>query len=154
MYLLVIHWEPMCLTQICNICAILGTNFDPKAVAGRYELTYSTGNTDNTTVECDGTVTWLGNTITDQLYPAGSGLPENRAAQNSDPNYQAEDGWYFRIWERDTAWEFVRFSDGHMTIRHFCAERTRCPGESPEGSSQYYSGAKTRRQPFKCSGKQ
>ena len=54
-----------------------------------------------------------------ELYLAGSGLPETRKEQNSDPNYSIVDGWYFRAWDRDLAWEFVRFVNGQMEVDHF-----------------------------------
>ena len=33
---------------------------------------------------------------------------------------QAEDGWWFRPWNRDDAYEFVKFTiDGAMVVHHF-----------------------------------
>ena len=130
------------------------TGFDFKSWAGRYDSCYTDGQRDTTIINCDGSITWKGNMITSQLYPAGSGLPLSRAHQNRDPNYQATDGWFFRIWERLEAWEFVRFSNGKMTIRHFCEEKHWCDRSSPEGSAHYHSGATTNRQAKACAGKQ
>ena len=43
-------------------------------------------------MDCDGNITWRGNKLKGKLYLAGSKLPVDRAAQNNDPNYKAEDG--------------------------------------------------------------
>lgn len=52
--------------------------------------------------------------------PAGSQKPESRARQNNNADYQAEDGWWFRPWNRDDAYEFVKFTiDGAMVVHHF-----------------------------------
>jgi len=38
-------------------------------------------------------MTWHENQLKRKLYPAGSKLPSDRAAQNNDPNYKADDGY-------------------------------------------------------------
>ena len=54
-----------------------------EAVAGTYYQSYSGGHIDSTVVSCVGTMTWRASTMQGELYSAGTGLPPERAAQNS-----------------------------------------------------------------------
>ena len=130
------------------ICGTAGADYDAKDFAGQYDQVYSNGHTDGTTVECDGSINWRASKLNGKLYLAGSKLPSDRAAQNNDPNYQASDGWFFRPWDRDQAWEFVKFSDGQMIVNHFCTDG--CKDTSPEGSSNYCCGSTSQRKPTLC----
>ena len=123
---------------------------DPKVYSGTYVQTYSNGHKDSTTVACDGAMTWRANKLTGKLYPAGSKLPSDRAAQNNDPNYQAKDGWYFRAWDRPKAWEFVKFENGNMIVHHFCTDSKVCNKKSPQGSAKYCCGSSSTRVPMYC----
>ena len=50
-----------------------------------------------------------------------------------DTNYQ---GWYYRTWDRDAAWEYWRFtSKGEFEVHHFCTDG--CGDTSPLGSPNY-----------------
>ena len=120
------------------------------SLAGNY---YIGGSGSATQITCDGRMIWhYGGLTLNSPYPAGSRLPANRADQNDDPNYQASDGWFFRGWIRNTAWEFVRFHDGKMTVRHFCSEGRRygCDIRSPEGSPLMHHDATVPRVPTPC----
>ena len=91
------------------------------------------------------------NKLSGVFYPAGSKTPGARgAAQNNDPNYQAKDGWYWRPWDREKAWEFVRFFDGKMEVHHFCTDSAVCNKKSPRGSAKYCCGSTSARQPTSC----
>ena len=129
-----------------------GADFDAKDFAGRYDQTYSNGHKDSTTVECSGNVKWRASKLNGKLYLAGSKLPAARAAQNNDPNYQAADGWFFRPWDRPLAWEFVRFYNGQMIVRHFCTDSGVCNKKSPEGSSRFCCGSSSVRKALYCGG--
>ena len=121
--------------------------------AGHYDQAYSNGHHDSTDVECNGNVKWYETKkLSGKMYPAGSGLPADRAAQNNNPIYQAADGWFFRTWDRATAWEFVKFDGDQMIVRHFCAEKDGCRLTSPEGSGGYCCGSTSKRQPTACKG--
>lgn len=142
-------------SYVCALGHILTTTnatTSTKALAGTYVQTYSNGHKDSTTVACDGTMTWSGNKLKGKMYPAGSKLPASRAAQNNDPNYQAKDGWYFRPWDRASAWEFVKFENGNnMIVHHFCAE-SGCTKKSSRGSGKYCCGSTSKRVPIYCGG--
>ena len=131
-----------------TVCA----GFDAKDFAGQYDQVYSDGREDNTTVECNGKMTWAGGKLSGKLIPAGSKLPPHRADQNNDTHYQAADGWLFRPWDRAAAWEFVKFSNGQMIVHHFCSDSDLCNKTSPQGSGQYFSGSASERKPTYCAG--
>ena len=144
---------PLQCMHLCTYaCVTSGGDYDAKAFAGRYDLVYTSGVTDTTTVECDGNVKWRENSLNGKLHLAGSKLPADRAAQNNDPNYQAADGWFFRPWSRPTAWEFVRFPNGQMIVHQFCSDGI-CTGKSPEGSANFCCQSTGERKPTTCAGK-
>jgi len=69
------------------------------------------------TLDCDNKyVSFTGEELAQQgdynpnfLVPAGTGSPKKFAKRNSDPNYGANKGWFFRIANDDgTAWEYVK----------------------------------------------
>lgn len=121
-------------------------------VAGKYDQTYTNGFRDLNTVSCDGTMVWRNNTLSGKLTPSGSQLPPRRASQNNDPNYSAEDGWHFREWDHDEAWEFVRFLHGQMEVDHFCKDPNLCNGTSPQGSPNFCCSSLSSRQRVSCEG--
>ena len=133
-----------------DVCETVCADYNLKSFAGYYDQAYSNGHHDSTTVGCDGNVKWRAGKLSGKLYPAGSKLPANRAAQNNDPNYQAADGWFFRPWDRPLAWEFVKFSNGQMIVHHFCADG--CKKKSPEGSAKFCCGSTSPRKPTLCGG--
>ena len=52
-----------------------------------------------------------------------------------DPLYQ---GWYYRSWDRQAAWEYFRFTtNGELEVHHFCTDSTGCSKTSPLGSSNF-----------------
>ena len=134
------------------ICQTVGADYDAKDFAGQYDQVYSNGHKDSTSVECNGNVKWRGSNLNGKLFLAGSKLPAERAAQNNDPKYQAADGWFFRPWDRPLAWEFVKFSNGQMIVRHFCTDSDVCKKKSPEGSAKFCCGSTSKRKPIYCGG--
>ena len=136
-----------------DVCETVCADYNLKSFAGYYDQAYSNGHHDSTTLECDGTVKYYqSKNLSGKLYPAGSKLPADRAAQNNDPNYRAADGWFFRPWGRPTAWEFVKFSNDQMFVHHFCADGDGCRATSPQGSGLYCCGSTSQRQPTSCVG--
>ena len=85
-------------------------------------------------MECDGSMSgWSGGTLSQYLPVNGEGVP------HPDSNYQ---GWYYRQWDRDAAWEYWRFtSSGEFEIHHFCTDG--CRDTSPLGSPNFCCSAKT-----------
>ena len=50
-----------------------------------------------------------------------------------DHSYQ---GWFYRSWDRASAWEYFRFTDdGKLEVHHFCNDG--CSRTSPLGSSRF-----------------
>jgi len=80
-------------TQSPEVCAArFQTEVKAKDVAGDYIQLYSNGYNDATSVACSGAMTYRGKKLSVGLaaYPANSGVPAERAKQNSDPNNVAE----------------------------------------------------------------
>ena len=81
------------MLQVLCFCPNISPDSKGKDFAGFYEQVYTNNHTDSTTVHCDGNITWRGNKKKGKLYLAGSKLPADRASQNNDTNYKAEDGY-------------------------------------------------------------
>ena len=98
---------------------------------GTFNQVYSTGPRQTTVVRCDGmdASTWSGAETTFREVNA-AGVPR------PDVNYQ---GWFYRTWARDDAWEYWRFTaNGEFEVHHFCTDLTDiCRHESPNGSQNY-----------------
>ena len=74
-------------------------------------------------------MTWAGVEQSGLFYVNAGGVPHH------DSNYQ---GWYYRPWNRDAAWEYWRItSTGELEIHHFCTDSDGCTGTSPLGSSNF-----------------
>ena len=96
---------------------------------GSFQQSYSNGHKDLTTITCSGSMTWGTFQATqDKLLMANDeGVP------HPDSRYQ---GWFYRPWNRETAWEYFRFlPDGRLEVHHFCTDG--CSAISPLGSSNF-----------------
>ena len=107
---------------------------------GIYTTTYTNGATSTTTVSCDGTM--FQNQYPEHQETGGfagwTKAGTTAGTRNNDPNYKAEDGWYYRPWTKaglGRTWEYYRFKDGNiLEIHHFNAGKT---GTSPLGSANF-----------------
>ena len=78
-------------------------------------------------------MTWVG---LEQLVRLSVNSPD---VPHADSNYQ---GWYYRPWNRDEAWEYIRFTaSGELEMHHFCTDG--CTGTSPLGSPNFCCSALT-----------
>ena len=96
---------------------------------GTFQQTYTNGHKDTTTITCSGSMVWRGSQLTQEklLKVNDEGVPR------PDSRYQ---GWFYRPWNRATAWEYFRFlNDGRFEVHHFCTDG--CKAISPEGSSNF-----------------
>ena len=96
---------------------------------GSFQQSYSNGHKDLTTITCSGSMTWGHFQATqDKLLKANDeGVP------HPDSRYQ---GWFYRPWNREPAWEYFRFlPDGRLEVHHFCTDG--CSAISPLGSSNF-----------------
>jgi hypothetical protein len=75
------------------------------------------------TLHCNGTFEDHFGGRTDELTPAGSGLPRKFAKRNLDPKYGIADGWFFRAVNDDaTEWEYIKQGMEGMPIEENEAE--------------------------------
>merc|ERR1711934_1282451 len=70
--------------DVTVVCGGSAPYYDLKDFAGHYDQAYSNGHHDSTTLACDGTVKYYETKkLSGNMYPAGSKLPADRAAQNN-----------------------------------------------------------------------
>ena len=74
-------------------------------------------------------MTWAGLQQSELLFVNSEGVP------HPDANYQ---GWYYRPYSRDEAWEYYRIrSTGEFEVHHFCNDTCSVENTSPLGSQLF-----------------
>ena len=73
--------------------------------------------------------------VAEELHLTMNQRVNEKGVPHPDPHYQ---GWFYRPWNRATAWEYYRFtSNGELEIHHFCTSRF-CQKISPLGSPNFF----------------
>ena len=100
---------------------------------GTFKQQYTNGHQDSTTVNCDGSMVWNAGT----LYKRTLQRVNDDGVPHPDHLYE---GWFYRPFNREAAWEFYRFtSNGQLEVHHFFTDSTSTDftSTSPLGSPNY-----------------